>query len=100
MGSHKIKTLAQKCIDNGMSEDTPIAIGSHLTYPEQKVYTSTLKKILNKDLSSFTSPLLIVLGNVVKEQSLLDNTKDYPLFLKTFFLSALMKIPGQLKTCF
>ena len=50
MGSHKIKTLAQKCIDNGMSEDTPIAIGSHLTYPEQKVYTSTLKEILNTDL--------------------------------------------------
>lgn len=97
MGSHKIKTLAQKCIDNGMSEDTPIAIGSHLTYPEQKIYTSTLKKILNKDLGSFTSPLLIVLGNVVKEQSLLDNTKRLPAFAKNVLFASIDENPWPIE---
>lgn len=82
MGSNKIKFLVSQCLKYGMNENTPIALGSHLTYPEQQVYTSTLREIMNQDLSNYSSPMLIVLGDVVKEQSILDNTKRLPSFSK------------------
>ena len=65
-----------------MKEDTPIALGSHLSYPHQKVLCSTLKEILHQDLTSFDAPLLIVIGDVVKEQSLLNNASRLSCFSK------------------
>lgn len=82
MGSHKVKTLVQNCLQHGMKPDTPIALGSHLSYPGQKVLCSSLKEILHQDISSYDAPLLIVIGDVVKEQSLLDNTSRLSCFSK------------------
>ncbi len=82
MGSHKIKELAQNCMDHGMPKDTPIALGSHLTYPSQKVLTSTLEEILQEDITPYTAPLLIVLGEVARNQELFDNTKRLSCFSK------------------
>lgn len=82
MGSHKIKHLVQECLQHGMKEDTPIALGSHLSYPHQKVLCSTLKEIIHQDLTSFDAPLLIVIGDVVKEQSLLNNASRLSCFSK------------------
>lgn len=73
MGSHKIKHLVQKCLEHGMHPDTPIAVGSHLSYPNQKVICSTLKEMSQQDVSRCSAPLLIVIGEVVKEQALLNN---------------------------
>lgn len=97
MGSHKIKFLASQCIKYGMNENTPIAIGSHLTYPEQKVFTSTLKEILNEDLNTLSSPLLIVLGDVVKEHALLDNTKRLPSFSKKVLFASIDDSPWPIE---
>lgn len=75
MGASKIKDLVSNCLKHGKDPKTPIALVRKATYPDQQVLSSTLEDILNNDLSNYTNPLLIVLGDVVKMQNSLDNTK-------------------------
>lgn len=93
MGSHKLDTLVHRCLENGMDPSTPIALGSHLSYPKQKVLCSTLQDILNEDRSAYDAPLLIVLGKVVENQSLLDNTTRLACFPRNVLFCSIDKTP-------
>ena len=89
MGAHKIKKMVQHCLDAGIPNKYPIAIASHCTYPNQKVLCSTLEEILNLDVSSYTSPLLIVLGPVIQNQSLLNNASRLDCFSKRVLFTSI-----------
>ena len=97
MGSHKIEQLVKNCLAHGMAADTPIALGSHLTYPHQKVLVSSLGKLLDQDLSAYTSPLLIVIGDVVKEQAYLENAARLPLFSKQVLFCSVDQTPWPIE---
>ncbi len=89
MGSTKVLQLVHNCLEAGMDKHTPIALATHLSMPEQKVLVSTLHEIQNEDITSFTSPLLIVLGNTVKHQKQLDNTARLPHYGKKILLTSI-----------
>ena len=97
MGSHKIERLVKNCLAHGMPADTPIALGSHLTYPHQEVLVSSLGQILNQDLKEYTSPLLIVIGDVVKEQERLANASRLPHFSKQVLLCSIDNTPWPIE---
>ena len=81
----------------GIAQDQAFSAGVSSTWDERgytdctgipfklsapKVLCSTLKEILHQDLTSFDAPLLIVIGDVVKEQSLLNNASRLSCFSK------------------
>ena len=73
MGSKKIHLFVQSCLNHGMPFDTPITLADHLTYPDQRVVSTTLEMISTLDLESFNSPLLIVLGQCGSLCQILNN---------------------------
>ena len=89
MGSTKITKLVQSCLSAGMDKHTPVAIASHLTMPDQKVLVSTLSDIQQEDITSFTSPLLIVLGKTANRHMQLDNTIHLPYYGKKILLTSI-----------
>lgn len=74
MGASRVKELVLNCLKAGKDPNTAIALAKKVTYPDQMVLTATLATILDYDLSNYTNPLLIVLGDVCKLQPYLDNT--------------------------
>lgn len=97
MGSTRILSLAQHCLENGMPEDTPITLASHLTMPDQKVAIATLKTVSDLDLSAFSSPMLIVLGKCALHQKLLDNTARLSCYGKRVLLCSLDDTPWPME---
>lgn len=89
MGSTKILQLKERCLEAGMDENSTITIASHLTMPDQKVLVTTLAKLDKEAVSSFTSPLLIVLGSAAKKQKQLDNTTRLSCYGKKVLLSSI-----------
>lgn len=89
MGSTKVLQLVNQCLEHGMDKETPITLATHLSMPKQKVLVSTLQEIQHEDISSFTSPLLIVLGKTASHQKQLDNTTRLPHYGKKILLTSI-----------
>ena len=86
MGASKIKQFVTNCLQHGKDPNTSIALVKKASYPDQKVMVSTLDKILTYDISEYTNPLLIALGDVCKLQQDLDNTKRLQAYGKKVLL--------------
>lgn len=65
MGLSSAENISKKLIENGKSENTPIAIISNGTTPRQKCVSGTLNN-LSALASQMSSPAIILVGDVIK----------------------------------
>jgi uroporphyrin-III C-methyltransferase/precorrin-2 dehydrogenase/sirohydrochlorin ferrochelatase len=69
MGLHTLPALAESLIEHGKPADTPVAIVSKGTSPDQKILTGTLADIAAKqEDAKLVAPALIIVGEVVTLQ--------------------------------
>ena len=66
MGLHSLARLTEGLVDAGRSADTPIAIVSNASMPNQQVLTGTLATIVAKqEDAELPTPALLIMGDVV-----------------------------------
>jgi len=66
MGLHSLARLTEGLVDAGRSADTPIAIVSNASMPNQQVLTGTLATIVAKqEDAQLPTPALLIMGDVV-----------------------------------
>ncbi len=66
MGLHSLVRLTTGLIDAGRSSDTPIAIVSNASMPNQQVLTGTLADIVElQEKNQLPTPALLIMGDVV-----------------------------------
>ncbi|WP_296236330.1 siroheme synthase CysG [Psychrobacter sp. UBA5136] len=66
MGLHSLPRLTEGLIDAGRSSDTPIAIVSNASMPNQQVLTGTLANIVElQEKNQLPTPALLIMGDVV-----------------------------------
>ncbi|KAA0915876.1 siroheme synthase CysG [Psychrobacter sp. ANT_WB68] len=66
MGLHSLPRLTTGLIDAGRSSDTPIAIVSNASMPNQQVLTGTLADIVElQEQNQLPTPALLIMGDVV-----------------------------------
>ena len=83
MGLLNLDKIQSGLLENGMSEETQVAIISEATTPKQVTIVSTLKEILNAvKKRPVPSPALIVIGEVVNLREYLSFYETKPLFSK------------------
>ncbi|WP_040950147.1 uroporphyrinogen-III C-methyltransferase [Gorillibacterium massiliense] len=81
MGVSSIAMIRDTLIANGKPSDTPAAVIRWGTRPEQRTLTGTLDDIVQKvESSGFTSPAIIIVGEVVKLRDKLAWYEKKPLF--------------------
>ncbi|MGO3282805.1 MAG: uroporphyrinogen-III C-methyltransferase [Psychrobacter sp.] len=69
MGLHSLPRLTEGLIDAGRSADTPIAIVSNASMPNQQVLTGTLDNIVAQQAEAqLPTPALLIMGDVVSLQ--------------------------------
>jgi len=64
MGSSKINVLSNKLREKGTASDTPVALIQHASLENEKIEITNVKEMSSTRLAS---PLVIIIGNVVKE---------------------------------
>lgn len=66
MGLKNLPNIIKDLIDGGMKKDKKIAIISNGSSPKQKVYTSTIEKVLEEiDLEKIKRPAIIVVSDTI-----------------------------------
>lgn len=66
MGLHSLPRLTEGLTDAGRSSDTPIAIVSNASMPNQQVLTGTLETIVElQEKNQLPTPALLIMGDVV-----------------------------------
>ena len=66
MGLHSLPRLTEGLIDAGRSSNTPIAIVSNASMPNQQVLTGTLETIVDlQEQNQLPTPALLIMGDVV-----------------------------------
>lgn len=65
MGLSNIKEIAEQLLAQGMRKDRPAAICTHLSTPLQHCAVTTLEQLPEMDLTRFSSPGILVIGEVV-----------------------------------
>ena len=66
MGLHSLARLTEGLIDAGRADDTPIAIVSNASMPNQQVLTGTLATITElQEKEQLPTPALLIMGDVV-----------------------------------
>jgi uroporphyrinogen III methyltransferase/synthase len=92
MGLKHVAEVADGLMAAGRSADTPAAVISHATTPQQKCCVGTLATIAEKvKREAITSPALIVVGDVVSLRKTLNCSKQPPLFGKNHLVPAIEK---------
>jgi uroporphyrinogen III methyltransferase/synthase len=90
MGLKHVAEVADGLMAAGRSADTPAAVISHATTPQQKCCVGTLATIAEKvKREAITSPALIVVGDVVSLRKSLNHSKQPPLFGKNYLVPAI-----------
>lgn len=83
MGVGNLSMIVKNLVDNGRAETTPVALIRWGTRPEQQVLTGTLADIVAKVAEAgFTSPAIIIVGEVVKLRETLSWFEEKPFFGK------------------
>ena len=83
MGVGNLPSIVKNLIDNGRSADTPVALIRWGTRPEQEVLTGLLSDIVQKvNEAGFTSPAIIIVGEVVNLRDTLSWFEQKPFFGK------------------
>lgn len=80
MGVAEIGNIVAKLIDSGMSSEMPAAVIERGSFPTQRVFVSTVRKLPETVKSqSVCAPAIFVLGEVVNLRPLLQWFEDKPL---------------------
>lgn len=83
MGVGNLPFIVKNLVDNGRPAKTPVALIRWGTRPEQRVLTGTLTDIVEKvKEAGFTSPAIIIVGDVVKLRDTLSWFEHKPFFGK------------------
>lgn len=88
MGLSKVKEIANKLMEAGMSPETGAAVISRATTPEQKTCVASLLKIAEEvEKAALPSPALIVVGEVVKLRGQLNFFEKKELFGRRYLVT-------------
>ncbi|AVF27624.1 porphyrin biosynthesis protein HemD [Paenibacillus larvae subsp. larvae] len=88
MGVANLSNICERLISHGKSPDTPAAIICMGTWMEQETITGTLRTISGKALeANFTSPAVIIIGEVVRLRDKLSWFEQKPLFGKRILVT-------------
>lgn len=91
MGLRSAYEICAQLLQTGKAADTPVAICSHVSMSDQHCVTTSLAQIAQEDLSSLTSPAIIVVGKVVSLREDLCFFEKKPLFQKRYLLMKVSK---------
>ena len=81
MGLKRLPFIVEKLIEHGLSEDTPVALVRYGSTPEQETVVGTLGDIVAKaHESDLKTPVVIVVGEVVRHRERLNWFERKPLF--------------------
>ncbi len=81
MGMGNLGYIAERLIQNGMSEDTPVAVVTEVTFPSQRMVRGTLAGISKTcEKSGIGPPAIIVIGVAADSDTNLDWFTKLPLF--------------------
>lgn len=66
MGARRLAGIAEQLIAGGMMIDTPVAVVSRASWPDQRVEFLTLTGILGSNHDEIASPALVIIGEVAR----------------------------------
>ena len=88
MGRGNLRANLSRLISYGKSPDTPAAVVSWGTYPQQKTVVATLATLADETAKKgISSPTLVIIGEVVRLHSLLNWYESKHLFNKTILVT-------------
>ncbi len=97
MGLGKVREIAQRLMEAGMSPETPAAVISKATTPKQRTVTSELVQIANEvEREKLSSPALIVVGGVVELREKLNRFEKKFASKKRYLVSKIGEKPSDL----
>lgn len=82
MGGSNIRQIASDAIRNGRNPQTPVMLVYNVSRPDQKEFFSTLAELAESD-TKYPTPLIIVVGEVVKLRNNAEQTLQKPAYLVT-----------------
>lgn len=97
MGLKRVGNIAKGLMDAGRKPQTPAAVISNATMPQQKICTGTLANIEDKaEAMELETPAIIVVGNVVQLHEQLSFYEKQPLFGKCYLVPKIGSKPSEL----
>lgn len=97
MGLAHVGQIAQELQSAGRKKDTPVAVISHATMPQQNCLIGTLCDIEEKAAKAqLTSPAVIVVGDVVSFRQSLNFFEERPLFGKRYLVAKIDREKSRL----
>jgi uroporphyrinogen III methyltransferase/synthase len=98
MGMGKIREIADKLLDGGLSEDRPAAVVSHGTLSAQRKVLTTLGSLVEEvEKAGLVAPAVIFVGNAVGLAQQKDWFSDRPLFGRRIVVTRAREQAGKLK---
>ena len=98
MGMGKIREIADKLLDGGLSEDRPAAVVSHGTLSAQRKVLTTLGSLVDDvEKAGLVAPAVIFVGNAVGLALQQDWFSDRPLFGRRIVVTRAREQAGKLK---
>jgi uroporphyrinogen III methyltransferase / synthase len=98
MGMGKIREIADKLLDGGLSEDRPAAVVSHGTLSAQRKVLTTLGSLVDEvEKAGLVAPAVIFVGNAVGLARQKDWFSDRPLFGRRVVVTRAREQAGKLK---
>lgn len=82
MGGSNIKQTASDAIRNGRNPQTPVMLVYNVSRPDQKEFFSTLAELAESD-TKYPTPVIIVVGEVVKLGNNAEQSLQKPVYLIT-----------------
>lgn len=83
MGVANLENIVKGLLSGGLEDETPVAIIYRASTPYQKVTEGKLSNIISiANIADIQPPSLIVVGEVIKQRSILKFFEDQPLFGK------------------
>lgn len=97
MGLSKVREIADRLIEAGMSKETPAAVISKATTPKQYTITAKLEKIADEvERIAIPSPALILVGGVIALREKLNCFEKNPALGKHYLITKIGKNPSKL----
>ena len=66
MGTRRLASIAEQLIAGGMPEDTPAALVSRASWPDQRIEFLTLTEMHNANYNEIAAPALVIIGEVAR----------------------------------
>jgi uroporphyrinogen III methyltransferase / synthase len=82
MGAANLSIIAEEALKKGWSPDTPVLMVFNVSNPDQEQYFTTLQQILNEP-KNYKTPLIIIIGDVVRIKTTPSENIAKPVFLVT-----------------